>query len=401
MHPPGADVVIVRHGEVGVKSDQVRKKMEFQLQENLNALLADRNLPGDTGCERNRLYIRTEESAVEDSAQAASEAPGVVSASPARSTEPTLDAITEVLARTAETQYEHGTFAVEARRAGHEDAHDFSSRDIESQGGQAIWNAIESAGTTPEVDLEDPDFRVFVECRPEEAFVFLEKRPGPGGLPLGSQEPLVALISGGIDSPVAGAKAMARGGPIIPVYVDLGEYGGPDHRGRAEATVEALARRAPNFDMRMRIISAGEVIDRLVEQMGDMRMLALRRFMYRAAETVARETGATGIITGEAIGQKSSQTTANLAVTDRATDLVIHRPLLTMDKTDIIEQARQLGTYNDSTIPAGCNRVAPGYPETGADLAEVERAEPDDLFEMAERLASERDILDGPGAPET
>ncbi|CCQ34781.1 putative tRNA sulfurtransferase protein [Halorhabdus tiamatea SARL4B] len=394
MHPPGADVVVVRHGEVGVKSDQVRMKMEFQLQENLNALLADRDLPGDTGCQRNRLYIRTEESAVEDATAAAVEAPGVVSASPARSVEPTLDAITEALAETARACHDGGPFAVEARRAGNADAHDFSSRDLESEGGQAIWDAIEDGGGTPEVDLDDPEFTTFVDCRPDEAFVFVEKRAGPGGLPLGTQQPLVALVSGGIDSPVAAWQVMARGAPILPVYVDLGDYGGADHRARAETTVAALARRAPNFDLQLRVVDGGRAVEELVAKTDATRMLSLRRFMYRAAETVAREHDAVGIVSGEAIGQKSSQTTANLAATDVVTDLPIHRPLLTMDKTDIIERARELGTYDDATVPAGCNRVAPSRPETAGTPMSVVSAEPEELLAMAESAARDPAVVD-------
>jgi len=394
MHPPGADVVVVRHGEVGVKSDQVRMKMEFQLQENLNALLADRDLPGDTGCERNRLYIRTEASAVEAATAAAVDAPGVVSASPAVSVEPTMDAITDALAAAARACHDGGPFAVRARRAGNADTHDFSSRDLESEGGQAIWDTIEGAGGTPEVDLDDPAFTAFVDCRPDEAFVFVEKRAGPGGLPLGTQKPLVALISGGIDSPVAAWQVMTRGAPVVPVYVDLGDYGGVDHRARAETTVAALARRAPNFDLRLRVLDGGEAVDALVAETDDTRMLSLRRFMYRAAETVAREHDAVGIVSGEAIGQKSSQTTANLAATDGVTDLPIHRPLLTMDKTDIIEAARDLETYDDATVPAGCNRVAPSRPETAGTPASVTAVEPDELLAMAESAARDPALVD-------
>ncbi|QGN07102.1 tRNA sulfurtransferase [Halorhabdus sp. CBA1104] len=400
MHPPGADTVVVRHGEVGVKSDQVRMKMEFQLQENLNALLSDRGLPGDTGCERNRLYVRTTEDAVEAATAAATEAPGVVSASPALTVAPTMDAITDALADTTTACYDGGPFAVVARRAGGDDVHDFSSRDIENEGGQAIWDVIESMGKTPEVDLDDPAFTVFVEARPDEAFVFLEKRSGPGGLPLGTQKPLVALLSGGIDSPVAAWQAMTRGAPVVPVYVDLGAYGGVDHRARAEAAAGALARRAPNFDLQLSVVDGGEAVERLMTDVEDTRMLSFRRFMYRAAERIARDVGAVGIVTGESIGQKSSQTTANIAVTDAVTDLPIHRPLVSADKTDIIAQARDLGTYDDATVPAGCNRVAPDKPETHADPAAVEGSEPDDLLELADSAGSNPAVVDPPAQVE-
>jgi len=123
-------------------------------------------------------------------------------------------------------------------------------------------------------------------------------------------------------------------------------------------------------------------------------MLSLRRAMLAMADAVADDHDAVGIVTGESIGQKSSQTAANLAVTGRATDLPVHRPLVTTDKTDILERARDLGTYEDTSIPAGCNRVAPDHPETNATVEAVEDAEPDDLFERARAIADDRTIVE-------
>jgi thiamine biosynthesis protein ThiI len=326
-------------------------------------------------------------------ADAAADTFGVVSASPARTVDPTLSAISDALAAAASANYDGGTFAVDASRAGLSDAHPFASTDIESEGGAAVWDAIESLGQEPRVDLDDPDFELFVECRAERAYVFTEKRPGPGGLPLGSQRPVVALVSGGIDSPVAAWQLMARGCPVIPVYVDLGDYGGPDHRARASATVETLAGYAPSESMALHVVDAGEVVQILEAEMDDLRMLALRRFMLAVADAVADDEGAVGVVTGEAIGQKSSQTSANLAVTDPAASLPVHRPLLTMDKAEITNLARNIGTFEDATVDTGCNRVAPELPETSASLAAVRAAEPDDLFERAGACASERDVV--------
>ncbi|MEF8881577.1 MAG: tRNA sulfurtransferase [Halapricum sp.] len=389
MHPPDAGTVLVRHGELGVKSDQVRIKMERQLQGHIDALLDDRDIPGRVRTERNRLYVETDSEHIEDATDAASDAFGVVSASPAVRTEPDLEAVFEAMATTTEACYAGGAFAVEARRAGDSDAHDFSSRDLEQDGGETVGETIERLGYEPTVDLDDSDFTVFVEARPEKAFVFVEKRDGPAGLPLGSQRPLVALMSGGHDSPVAAWEAMRRGSPVIPLYVDLGEYGGADHRARAAATADHLARLAPEYDMRLRIAPAGPLVEILMETTEAHRMLALRRAMLVVAERVADDHDAVGIVTGESVGQKSSQTAANLAVTDAATDLPVHRPLLTTDKTDILEQARSLGTYEESSIPAGCNRVAPSFPETNATIEGIEAAEPDDLFERARAIAAE------------
>jgi len=391
MHPPEADVVLVRHGELGVKSEQVRRKMEDRLAQNLRAMFDARGLDGDIERRRNRIFVHTDEpDAVAD---AAADTFGVVSASPARTVEPTLDDIGTALVGATEAAYDGGSFAVDAARAGPSDAHPFASTDIESEGGAAVWNAIESLGGEPDVDLDDPEFALFVECRRDAAYVFLEKRAGPGGLPLDTQRPVVALVSGGIDSPVAAWKLMARGCPVVPLYVDLGDYGGPDHRARAQATVETLAAYAPGEEMAMHVVDAGDVVADLEREMGDLRMLALRRYMLATAGAVAEETGAVGVVTGEAIGQKSSQTSANIAVTDPATDLPVHRPLLTMDKADITNVARDIGTFEDATVDTGCNRVAPELPETNADLETLRAAEPDDLFERARACVAAREVV--------
>ncbi|MDS0281430.1 tRNA sulfurtransferase [Haloarcula onubensis] len=391
MQPPEAGVVLVRHGELGVKSEQVRRKMEGRLAENLRAMLDSRGLSADIERRRNRLFVHTDDA--DAAADAAADTFGVVSASPAVTVEPTLDAIETALAAAAESHHDGGSFAVDATRAGPSDAHPFASTDIESEGGAAVWAAIESLGHEPEVDLDDPEFRLFVECRREAAYVFLEKRAGPGGLPLGTQRPVVALISGGIDSPVAAWKLMARGCPVVPVYVDLGDYGGPDHRARARATVETLAGYAPGEAMALHVVDAGAVVADLETGMGDLRMLALRRYMLATAEAVAESEGAVGVVTGEAIGQKSSQTSANLAVTDPATSLPVHRPLVATDKSEITQLARHIGTFEDATVDTGCNRVAPELPETNADIETVRAAEPDDLFERARACAAERSVV--------
>jgi thiamine biosynthesis protein ThiI len=389
VHPPGADTVVVRHGEIGTKSDQVRRKMEGRLRNNLGALLADRGLEAPVECESTRLYVRTSPATVEAATAAVTDGFGVVSASPAVSVEPTMDAICDALARTARDRYRGGTFAVRARRAGNEEAHPFTSEEIEETGGAAVWETIEAEGRSPEVDLDDPDRTFFVECRPEEAFVFLEKREGPGGLPVGTQEPLVALVSGGIDSPVAAWEAMRRGCRVYPLYVDLGEYGGADHRARAEATVADLQAYVPHVDLQLHVAPGGDALERIVAETDQMRMLVVRRFMVRVAAAVAEAVGAAGIVTGEAIGQKSSQTSANLRVTSAVTDFPIHRPLVTADKTAITELAREIDTFEEATIPVGCHQIAPDRPATRASLAAVEDAEPEGLARLARRAAAE------------
>ncbi|WP_247000314.1 tRNA sulfurtransferase [Halosolutus gelatinilyticus] len=391
MHPPGADTVLVRHGDVNTKSNTVKRYMEGILVENLEALLADRSIPGDVENRWNRPLIHTTEAAVEDATNAAADAFGVVSASPALTIGTEKEAILDALVETARARYDGGAFAVDARRA--DKSLPYGSEELAREGGTAVWEAVEGE-FDPEVDLDDPDITFGVEVREDVAFVYLEKRPGPGGLPLGAQGAVIAMISGGIDSPVAAYEMMKRGCPVVPVYVDLGPFGGIDHEARAMETVRTLSRYAPNFGMQVYKIPGGETLSVLVETMEEGRMLSMRRFFYRAAEHLADRVDAHGIVTGEAVGQKSSQTVQNLAVTSRATTLPIHRPLLTMDKQDIVAKAREIGTFIDSTIDAGCNRVAPDRAETNARLEPLLEVEPDDLFERAEEAAANAELVE-------
>ncbi len=390
MHPPGADTVLVRHGDVNTKSNTVKRYMEGLLVENIEALLADRSIPGEVERRWNRPLIHTSEEAVEDTTDAVTDTFGVVSASPALTVSTEKARIIEALEETARACYDGGTFAVDARRA--DKTLPYDSEDIAREGGAAIWEAVADE-FEPEVDLDDPDLTFGVEVREDMTFIYLETVPGPGGLPLGSQEPVIALVSGGIDSPVAAYEMMRRGSPVVPAYVDLGDYGGIDHEARAMETVRILSTYAPNFDMQVYRIPGGETVELLVNEMEQGRMLSLRRFFYRAAETLADRVNANGIVTGEAAGQKSSQTVRNLGVTSRATRLPIHRPLLTWDKADIVAKAREIGTFTDSTIDAGCNRVTPDRVETNARLEPLLDAEPDDLLERAEAAAADATLV--------
>ncbi|TYL36632.1 tRNA 4-thiouridine(8) synthase ThiI [Natronococcus pandeyae] len=391
MHPPGADTVLLRHGDVNTKSNTVKRYMEGLLAENLEALLADRSIPGEVERRWNRPLIHTTEDAVEDATTAAADAFGVVSASPCLTVSTEMDAILEALVETARACYDGGAFAIDARRA--DKRLPYNSEDIAREGGTAIWEAVEDE-FEPEVDLDDPDITFGIEVREEGSFIYLEKRSGPGGLPLGAQEPVIALISGGIDSPVAAYEMMKRGSPVVPVYVDLGPFGGIDHEARAMETVRILSQYAPNFDMQVYKIPGGETLSVLVETMEEGRMLSMRRFFYRAAEVLADRVDAHGIVTGEAVGQKSSQTVQNLGITSRVTRLPIHRPLLTRDKHEIVARAREIGTFTDSTVDAGCNRVAPDRAETNARLEPLLEVEPDDLLERAEEAARNAELVE-------
>ncbi len=398
------DTVLVRFGEIGVKSEKVRGQMLDRLGDNVAAVLNDRGIPGTIERRWSRILIRTSgndeagghghgdeaEFDPDDAARAASDTFGVVSTRPAITVSPERDAI-EAAARSLAPDHPDGaTFAVRARRAGPAKAHPFTSQELERDIGGVVG---EATGAT--VDLDDPDVTYHLEVRETEGFVSATEYDGPGGLPVGTQGTTVLLFSGGLDSPVAAWELLKRGLEVLPVYLDLGSYAGADHLARATETARVVGRSAPHLDMRLRVVPAGDLVGTLVEATQATRMLSLRRAMLCVAEAVAEDVGANSLATGESVGQKSSQTGPNIRTTDAVADRPVHRPLLSRDKPEIVEQARDIGTFVDATMDVGCERVAPAYPETKATVEQVEAAEPEDLLARADALASERYVVDG------
>lgn len=377
--PPGADVVLVRYGDIGTKSPPVQRSMEDRLVANLRARLERASIDATIEREWTRPVIVPPSGAMEATTDVATDTFGVVSASPARRVESAFVPIIDAIRETAASCYTEGSFAIRARRG--DKGLDFTSADIERAGGDAVFDAV-PAEVDPTVDLEDPDLTIHVEARREHAYLFKDIVDGSGGLPVGSQDAMVALVSGGIDSPVAAYRVMRRGSPIVPVYFDLGTYGGPDHRARAMEAIARLAAFAGREELDAYVVPAGKAVDRFVEEVDRGRMLVLRRFMFRVADRLADRVGAVGIVTGESLGQKSSQTAANLSATSRVVDRPIHRPLLSYDKAEITDYAKDIGTYRSATIPSGCPSVAPDVVATRATPTWVDRLEPEDIDEL-------------------
>lgn len=382
------NAVLLGHGDFGAKSSGVRAKMSDRVAADVAAALNAAEIDADVEQPWSRIVLRTPRP--ETAAQTAATIPGVRFARPGVATEPRLQAVADAARRLAATVSHASTetYAVDSDRIGPTDAHGFSNDDLKREVGRVVGETT-GAG----VDLDDPDRTYRIEVRERDAFVSVHRIGGPGGLPVGSQGRVAALVSGGIDSPVAAWRLLRRGFSVVPVYVDLGDYGGADHRARAIDAVETLAARAPRADVRPRVVDGGPLVERIVAETHDTRMLSLRRVMLAAADGVAAATDAHSLATGEATGQKSSQTGANLAVTDAAASRPVHRPLLTVDKADIVAAARALGTYDGSTTPVGCERIAPPHPETSATRSAVVAAEPNDLLSTAREAGRAADVV--------
>ena len=262
------------------------------------------------------------------------------------------------------------TFALRIRRIG---KHPFTSRDL----AERLGDLIRSEYPHIRVDLDHPEREIFIEVRDGTCYLFDRKIPAAGGIPPGVEGTLVALVSGGIDSPVAAYLMMKRGCRIVPLYVGLEGYLDETNLARTKATVEALRRYQP--DIELLVVRDGYLVRarRMLEERGEERYTCLlcKRRMYRIAAEVARQVGAKGFVTGESMGQVASQTLDNLAVLTDAAAIPVYRPLIAFDKEDVVRLARDIGTFDASIAPAGGCGAVPARPSTAAAVETVRALE--------------------------
>ena len=259
------------------------------------------------------------------------------------------------------------TFAVRVKRRGN---HEFTSQQLEQYLGGDLLRTTGARG----VDLKNPDVTVRVELRHQELLVVRRRDPGLGGFPLGSQEPVLSLLSGGFDSAVASYLSIRRGLKTHFLFFNLG---GTAH----EAGVRQMARflwERYELSHRVYLISipfegvVGELMQRVHHS---RRGVMLKRLMMQAAERVSDELHISGLVTGESIAQVSSQTPINLALVDQATSMLVMRPLIHMDKSEIIDIASAIGTYEmAANMPEYCGVIS-DRPTTRASAKRIERDE--------------------------
>ena len=226
------------------------------------------------------------------------------------------------------------------------------------------------------VDLHHAALEIHVEVLPHEAFVYPDRRPGPGGLPVSSGGTVAALISGGIDSPVAAWRMMKRGCRVLFVHFHSVPYL-PDTSIRK---VRELVGRLTQWQYFSRVcfVPFGEIQREVVLSVSPMaRVVVYRRLMVRIAQALARQSGALALVTGESLGQVASQTLENLARIDEAAELPILRPLIGMDKLEITAEARRLDTLEISNEPDAdcCTLFVPPHPGTRLTREEIAAVE--------------------------
>jgi thiamine biosynthesis protein ThiI len=240
------------------------------------------------------------------------------------------------------------------------------------------------------VDVHQPMFTVGIEVGYEQAFIFCGSLPGPGGLPVGTGGRVELLLSGGIDSPVAGWLMQKRGCELSATYFHSPPYTGEKTKDKVIELARLLATYQQR-DLRLSVVHFTETQKALREASGDGRLAVVlyRRMMMRVAERIARRREARALITGEALGQVASQTLDNLSVIDEAAGVPVLRPLISHDKQETIAIARRIDTYETSILPFDdcCSLFVPDHPETRARLESVRAAEASlDVGALADRL---------------
>ena len=282
---------------------------------------------------------------------------GVAYFSRASMLEPTLEELRRgVDALVDQASFE--TFGVRVRRA--DKKHPWTSSELCRELGARI---VERTGK--KVDLSNPELWVELHLLSEEAILLWQKLPGPGGLPVGSAGRAVSLISGGIDSPVASHRMLKRGLELVYVHFHSAPYTSAASQYKVRDLVAHLA--ALQGPTSLYQIPFGEIQQTLVrEAPAEPRIILYRRFMLRVAEAIAETERALALVTGDSLGQVSSQTLANLDTVGRATSLPLLRPLVGMDKIEIIEAAERIGTYEISIEPDEdcCSYLMPRKPAT-------------------------------------
>ncbi len=383
-------VYISHYSEIGLKGKN-RSYFVKVLRRNMKMALR-RALPGKSFEieHRDKRFILTFSEAVDQAlvGQALSQVFGLANFSPVTVTEPKLDAM-EAAAVELYKGHSFETFAIRTKRA--YKGFPFTSPDINHRLGGAVVDAYGKRA-----DLKNPQLPCYVEVLKDKAFVTVGKTQGPGGLPVSSSGRVLVLMSGGFDSPVAAYFAMKRGAQCE--FIHFHSY--PFTQKTSQEKVERLVNVLTKFQFRARLymVPFAETQKEIVLNVPEkFRVIFYRRFMMRVAEALANKQNLKAIYTGESLGQVASQTLENMAAVQQAISMPVLRPLIGLDKNEIIDIARKIGTHDISALPHddACTRFMPDFPVIRAKMEQVLEAEQAlDVEALVERDLSKIDVID-------
>lgn len=360
------DVIIARYGELGIKSPRVRRRFENKLVSNIKSSFE---------CEikviQGRVFIKPANYA--EALDNLSKVFGIVSFSPAITTITDFDKIAEDMGIYVDKLELEGLissetpFAIRSRRVGE---HDFSSQELGAFAGSVVVGKIGAP-----VDLTNPQLEIFVETRQDETFIYHQKIAGPGGLPVGTQGKLIVLLSGGIDSPVAAYMMMKRGCQITALHFDNEPFTDPKALDKVQKIVEKLREYSTGVKLPLKVVKYGQYLQKCSDEAEKLTCVLCKSGMYQTAEMVAHKENALGIVDGSSVGQVASQTLPNLLATRNSVSMPVLSPLIGMDKVEIENMAKKIGTYEISIIQDGGCSAVPRYPETNADMERLLEAQ--------------------------
>ncbi|PWL99813.1 MAG: tRNA 4-thiouridine(8) synthase ThiI [Selenomonadales bacterium] len=361
-------VILVKVGEIHLKG-QNRPYFERKLMDNIRNAL--KGSEARVSIAQSRIYIKNiSDSYLNEALERLKGVFGIHAVSPALQVDKDMDVIMNTAVRMLdEAGIREGTFKVKARRA---DKHfPLQSPEIAVTAGEYILEH-----THLKVDVVRPEHLVQIEIREDAAYVYVKEISCAGGMPLGTGGRATLLLSGGIDSPVAGYMIARRGVVIDAVHF----HSFPHTSERAKEKVITLAELLSKYcgEIRLNVVPFTKIQEEIYEKCPDKYLtVIMRRYMMKIAEQAARRSGAGALITGESIGQVASQTLNALYCTDEAVKMPVFRPLIGMDKLEIMDIARKIGTYETSILPYEdcCTVFTPRHPATKPGLEKVIEAE--------------------------
>ncbi|MDO3385476.1 tRNA uracil 4-sulfurtransferase ThiI [Gilvimarinus sp. SDUM040013] len=382
--------------EIIIKSPPVRKRFIRQLRDNLRALISEVG-PGiriDRDWEKVEITASNDGMSAEEVANREARVTEILAHTPGigsflRVLEFPLGDMQQIFEHVLgcwQGRLKDKTFCVRAKRGGR---HDFTSTDVERYVGGGLAQHTENAG----VALKKPDVTVRLEIKDDRLFVVSSHHQGLGGYPLGSQESVLTLISGGFDSTVSTYLTMKRG---IRTHFCFFNLGGRQHEmGVKEVSYYLWHKFGASHPVKFITVPFEDVVSEILQNVNNAYMgVVLKRMMMRAASRVAAELKLPALVTGESVAQVSSQTLPNLNVIDRVTEALVLRPLITMDKGEIIDISRNIGTETfAASMPEYCGVISV-RPTTRAKLDRVVAAEDKFDFAVLEKAVQDKVVVD-------
>ncbi|AXU26750.1 thiamine biosynthesis protein ThiI [Clostridioides difficile] len=365
------NILIVKYGEIGVKGKN-RYIFENRLIRNIRNMLKPIgrfNVYKEYG----RIYVDLEDYDYEEVIEEVRKVFGIVGVCPGVRAKKDYDTLKEIALKMLEEKIDAGykTFKVESRRG--DKSFGLTSQEMSMDIGGYLLSKV---GDRINVDVRNPEVKIKCEYREFHTMVYSDTIPGYGGLPLGTNGRAMSLLSGGIDSPVATWMVAKRGMEVEAVHF----HSYPFTSERSQEKVKDLAKILAKYCGRVRLhkVNILEIQKAIGENCNEEEATILsRRFMMRIAQRLSEKRHCDALITGESIGQVASQTIQGLTCTNAVVDLPVFRPLIAMDKSDIVDIAKKIGTFETSIVPEEdcCSVFSPRKPVTKPRLEKIEKSE--------------------------